>query len=602
MIPTSTPSDSVDLRKGNGTASAKPARFPLVTLPPRLPQRRHRPAQSNVPNDRSLRDLLREIAARHVAEERIVPPLALDELREHAEQVRKRADADLIYRDYIAIIVSNEAWRETLAQIPYNRRLLLLPKCLRCEPCCPASFDEFGLVCQGCGACPIHHLTAEAERLGYAVLVAEGSVIVTKMIETKGIEGIVGVSCLNVLEKCFPHMEATSIPGVAIPLLQDGCADTTVDLDWVWDVIHLTAEDRTYRLDLDTIKRDVQSWFTRESLGRIMGPAEGKTEEIAHDWLARSGKRWRPYLTTCVHVTLQGDACPGRFSIPPDLKKLAVAVECFHKASLIHDDIEDGDDLRYGERTMHVEHGLPVALNVGDFLLGEGYRLIGELRGDPQIRVDMLRTAADGHLTLSRGQGAELFWTRHPRPLATLEVLDIFRQKTAPAFEVALRLGAFYGGAGQDVHDVLQRYSESLGIAYQIRDDLEDYTGDGNSDDLRDLRPSLVLAIAHKRAAEGAESDLITSLWTRTCSGRAVVDEVRRIIATRGVTDLVGELQEAYKEQAIRSLRPLENPTLKGLLRRVAGKIFGGNLIEGYCSEFEARNAAGSKVSAEPAT
>ena len=50
---------------------------------------------------------------------------------------------------------------------------------------------------------------------------------------------------------------------------------------------------------------------------------------------------------------------------PFGLKKLAIAVECFHKASFVHDDIEDADDLRYGERTLHAEHGIPVALNVG---------------------------------------------------------------------------------------------------------------------------------------------------------------------------------------------------------------------------------------------
>ena len=69
-----------------------------------------------------------------------------------------------------------------------------------------------------------------------------------------------------------------------------------------------------------------------------------------------------------------------------------MAVECFHKASLIHDDIEDGDDRRYGQPALHTEHGVPVALNVGDFLLGEGYRLIGEIEVDDATKVAMLQT------------------------------------------------------------------------------------------------------------------------------------------------------------------------------------------------------------------
>ena len=77
------------------------------------------------------------------------------------------------------------------------------------------------------------------------MLVAEGSAIVMALIQTGKIDAIVGVSCLSVLERAFPYMEAAAIPGVAIPLLQDDCKDTAVDIDWVWDVIHLTSDDRT---------------------------------------------------------------------------------------------------------------------------------------------------------------------------------------------------------------------------------------------------------------------------------------------------------------------------------------------------------------------
>jgi geranylgeranyl diphosphate synthase type II len=80
----------------------------------------------------------------------------------------------------------------------------------------------------------------------------------------------------------------------------------------------------------------------------------------------RAGKRWRPLLTVAAYQAMSDT--PGK-PIPTDLMKLAVAVECFHKASLIHDDIEDGDATRYGEKTLHEEHGLAVALNVGDLLI-----------------------------------------------------------------------------------------------------------------------------------------------------------------------------------------------------------------------------------------
>ena len=467
-----------------------------------------------------------------------------------------------------------------------------MPKCLRVEKHCPAPFDEFGLLCKECGLCSIQDLTAEAERLGYAALVAEGSAIVTKMIETGRVEAIVGVSCLNVLEKSFPHMEAAAVPGIAIPLLQDDCINCTVDLDWVWDVIHLTADDKAWRLDLDGLKQTVRMWFELPALDELLGPSQDTTERIARVWLARSGNRWRPYLATCVHVALE---CNGRDVEPTlseDLRKLAVAVECFHKASLIHDDIEDGDSERYGRPTLHVEHGEAVAINVGDFLLGEGYRLIASLDALPATVVAMLQIAAQGHVTLSRGQGTELSWARAPEPMDSVQVLKIFKQKTAPAFDVALQLGALFGGADQQVRDVLGEYSESIGIAYQVKDDLDDFTGETDSNDLRDLRPSLILAIARKRARGDAERALIDSMWRREVVFDGVADDVHRILRERGVVEKATELLEAYEEQAVRSLRFLQNATLKGLLRRVVGKIFPRTLIEGYCSEFEARNAA----------
>ena len=528
--------------------------------------------------------------------------MPMDELREHAAELREIAGLDPVYDDYVAVLLNNESWRDTLARIPYDRRLLLIPKCLRVEEHCPAPFDEFGLLCKECGLCSIQDFTIEAERLGYAVLVAEGSAIVRSMIETGKIEAVVGVSCLNVLEKSFPHMEAAAVPGIAIPLLQDDCINCTVDLDWVWDVIHLSAADQTYRLDLDGLKEEVQGWFDRPALERTMGAPQDPTAELAVDWMSRAGNRWRPFLATCVHVALTCDGLDTEPEFTEDLEKLAVAIECFHKASLIHDDIEDGDRKRYGKPTLHAEHGDAVAINVGDLLLGEGYRLISELSEavPAETRVRMLRLAAEGHVTLSRGQGRELAWARDPDPLNSVDVLRIFREKTAPAFDAALRLGAHLAGARDEVHEVLSTYSESIGIAYQIKDDLEDFTGQGDSNDLRDLRPSLLLAIALKRAREGDERGVVESLWRKQTCYEDVREVFDTLLLERGVVEKAVELKGAYEEQAVRALRFLDNATLKGMLRRVVGKIFPRTLIEGYCSEFEARNAAGGEARATP--
>src|SRR5213594_2302172 len=358
-----------------------------LAIPRPVPVQRFRPPKNNVPQTPIERSHILNVIRNYVAEFNPVPPLPIEQLKEHADKVVEMLRCDGIYRDYVGVLLNNELWREQLASVPYERRLLLLPKCLRVEAKCPALFDEFGLLCKQCGLCTIQDLQNEAEKLGYAVLVAEGSAIVMSLIQTGKIEAIVGVSCLPVLERAFPYMEAAAIPGVAIPLLQDDCIDTTVDLDWIWEYIHLTSEDRTRRLDLGALRDEVEFWFGPASLDLVMGNAEGETERIARDWLQRAGKRWRPFLTVAAFQALRDT--PGA-ALPQDLRKIAVAVECFHKASLIHDDIEDGDALRYGEKTLHEEHGVPVALNVGDLLIGEGYRLIGACQASSEQKSAML--------------------------------------------------------------------------------------------------------------------------------------------------------------------------------------------------------------------
>jgi geranylgeranyl pyrophosphate synthase len=569
-----------------------------LTIPRPVPVQRFRPPKKNVPQTPIERSHILNVIRHYVAEYNPVPPVPLEELKVHADRVVEMLRCDPIYRDYIGVLINNEMWRETLAAVPFERRLLLLPKCLRVESKCPAPFDEFGLLCKQCGLCSIQDLQTEAERLGYAVLVAEGSAIVMSLIQTGKIEAIVGVSCLSVLERAFPYMEAAAVPGVAVPLLQDDCIDTTVDMDWIWDYIHLTSDDRTRRLDLSALREEVEFWFTPASLDLVLGTAEGETEKIGREWLARAGKRWRPFLAVAAFQALrETHGAP----LPDDVRKIAVAVECFHKASLIHDDIEDNDALRYGEKTLHEEHGVAVALNVGDLLIGEGYRLIASCNISAEQKAEMLRVAAEGQRQLCRGQGAELCWMRTPGQLSSTQVLEIFRSKTAPAFEVALRLGALYAGLEQheEVGDVLGAYSEALGIAYQIRDDLSDLGKKGDTNDIAGMRPSLLLAVASERA-HGDQKAILEELWRRKAGVNS--EQIEALYLELKADERARLLLETYKEEAVRSLRDLDNPSLKGLLRRVIGKIFNDTEIKGWCKEFEAKQRAnGTPAAAEAA-
>ena len=571
--------------------------LPILTLPRAVPVQRERQPKENIPQTRAQRESIRARLRQYVVDAKLVAPLSIADLRKHAQKCVQEQELAAIYTDYVGVLLNSEVWRDQLARVPYQRRLLLLPKCMRIEDKCPAPFDEFGLLCKQCGLCTIQELQEEAERLGYAVLVAEGSALVMAIIETGKIDAIVGVSCLSVLEKAFPYMESAAIPGVAIPLLQDDCKDVTVDLEWIWETIHLTSDDTTYRLNLDSLRGDVKEWFSDDSLEEIMGPAPTQTEKIARAWLAKNGKRWRPFLTACVWKSMVEDSDTP---VPLSLKKLAVAAECFHKASLVHDDIEDNDDFRYGEPSLHSEQGVAVALNVGDLLLGDGYALIADCDLTAQQRIAITRVAASGHRTLCLGQGAEFQWAKCPGPLSCAEVLDIFRKKTATAFEVALQFGALAAGCEPKVCGIISRFSDALGIAYQIRDDLEDMTSSDSLSDLEAMRPSLPLALLHERVRGQAQHrQLVDRAWRKQCSATELA-EVEKLFAEYQIADRCKVLQESYKEEAIRCLTELENPSVKGLLRRVISKIFTVE-VKDWCSEFETRNAASRSPSPQVA-
>src|SRR5262245_24018971 len=130
----------------------------LSTRPLRiLPVMPERPPQANIPQTLREREHVRATVERYVEinRETLVPPFVMDELKQHADAVVALAGIDPLYRDYTGVLLNNEVWSEHLATVPFDRRLLLLPKCMRVEDKCPAPFDEFGLLCKQCGLCTI---------------------------------------------------------------------------------------------------------------------------------------------------------------------------------------------------------------------------------------------------------------------------------------------------------------------------------------------------------------------------------------------------------------------------------------------------------------
>ncbi len=523
-----------------------------------------------VPPSRDEREMVRRAVREYVDETQLEAPFTTNNLLERAGIIARRWGFSPSYSKFVAILISNAVWKDRVSEVPYNKRILFLPQCVRPADECPAEVDAFGVKCQSCGRCSIGRLQQIALDLGYVVLVAEGTSVVTQMLLSGKIEAVIGVSCIAVLEKAFPYMAAGAIPGLAFPLLRDGCEDTELDEGWVLDAINLRSQKAIAARDIsiDDLRDTVAHWFEPEPLDQLLDRTHTETEEIGIQWLSRGGKRWRPLLAASAFKALTG--------IDPTtdqrIQKIAIAVECFHKASLIHDDIEDDDDSRYDQPTLHVQHGMPVALNVGDYLLGEGYRLIAECGAKADATARMLRVAARGHRDLSLGQGDELWWTHEPGPLTVEQVIETFRRKTAPAFEVALTLGALCGGADNRMCDVLNRFSEKLGIAYQIQDDLDDYKHSELKSDIDAMRPSLLVALCY----QAADDDLISRMekaWQEHRSLNGLSHEVQQSIVTLDIPRAAEDMLEDYRDQALAELDSLNEAGLRLLLGRLTGKI-----------------------------
>lgn len=315
---------------------------------------------------------------------------------------------------------------------------------------------------------------------------------------------------------------------------------------------------------LGSMQREVASWFEPAALDDLLGAATSQTERIARGQLA-CGHRWRPMLTAvAARCGLQRPAAAS-------LRRAGVAVECLHKASLVHDDIADGDDIRYGRPALHRQHGAAIALNVGDLLIGDGYRLLSEAPWPDATRLEAIQVAAGAHRRLCLGQGSELWALRAGRPTATRQVLDAFAGKTAPAFDLALQLGAVLCRADAATRHSMSRLSEAMGVAYQIRDDLEDLRPQADGDPRR-LRASLPLALAMERA-DGESRRVLESLWHE---GRPAPPcrQVREIVAASGAIGEAEKMLATYVEQAHRCLARPElaaiAPLLGGVMMQLA--------------------------------
>ena len=566
-----------------------------------------------------MRDRCRDVASRLDR----ANPLTKDQMETVARELLAEADLPEGYLGWTMVILSSEYWKDALSAVPPSRRLFLLPHCLKHAEGCPAQYDQFGLNCKECGACSIADYRGLAEQMGYRVLVAEGSPVVMKIIVGGYVDAVVGVACLNVLEKAIDKVLLAGIPCMAVPLLSSDCRNTKVDPQWVNEMIRTphkpaAATARSYV----HLLRDASSMFDGQRLEQIAprlrqsinagndigteidkqaetiedqirgGDAIAATERIGYEFLRHGGKHSRPFITLAAYDAMTGGDCTGPngesavAAIPVTVRRAAASIETFHKASLVHDDIEDDDAVRYGRPTVHRQFGRSTAINVGDYLIGLGYRLLSmptdDPRSDAAAQIDVLSNLSWAHMRLSEGQGAELLWRdQRGRQLSVIDAMKIYALKTSPAFEAALYSGIRLGLADQrcvlgnsdgaasgavdsnsdgaaDIGafgEAIRTFSRNLGVAFQILNDIKDHFGDDANKghaagDLLGGRPTLLWALA----LDGSnQTDRQTLLTLHDSSDRSDAEKVatgRRLYDRAGVIDTALRLVDKHQQRA----------------------------------------------------
>lgn len=279
--------------------------------------------------------------------------------------------------------------------------------------------------------------------------------------------------------------------------------------------------------------------------------------EVANHLISSGGKRLRPMLTLATSA-LCGYSGEGHV-------KLAASVEFMHTATLLHDDVVDESDLRRGKVTARIRWGNEASVLVGDFLLGQAFKMMVEV-GSLQA-LDILSTAAS---VIAEGEVAQLAAAKN---IQTDEAayLHIIRGKTAELFAAACEVGPVIAGCRKDRQAVCRDFGMNLGIVFQLIDDVLDYGGSSVQlgknvgDDFREGKITLPVILAYGRGTE-AERDF----WKRTLQegNRREGDLEEALVILSRHTALEDTLQRAksYGEQARAALVGFPETPLKSAL------------------------------------
>lgn len=284
------------------------------------------------------------------------------------------------------------------------------------------------------------------------------------------------------------------------------------------------------------------------------------------DLLDRGGKRFRPALTFL--------ACECVGGKKGDAAGAAAAIELLHNMTLVHDDIEDQSELRRGKPCIHKIYGVPNAINAGDAMLIKVFEIANSSNIPAERCQRLVAKIADRAYGITWGQAFEFsMWKR--KNFTEDDVIRLLRYKTGALTGLSTEGGAIAGGGSQEQLEILGEFGETVGVAFQIVDDLLNVTGDVKEygkeigGDIREGKKT-ILAAHLLKAASPQDKKVFGRLLGKKNVKKNEIRKVIGLYEKYGSTEYAKTQAEAFLEKAMKALNRLPPSEARNSLSSIA--------------------------------
>ena len=272
------------------------------------------------------------------------------------------------------------------------------------------------------------------------------------------------------------------------------------------------------------------------------------------------GKRIRPLI-----VLLSARACGA--SDLDRIVKAAAMIEFIHTATLLHDDVVDNSDSRRGIKTAHQSFGNESTILVGDFLYSRAFQIMVQIN-----HMGIMEVMSDATNTIAEGEVLQLINSGNPK-INKEQYLEVIYRKTGKLFEAAMVVGGLLSNQSQTVLTTLQLFGKELGMAYQIVDDVLDYSssfeimGKDVGDDLAEGKVTLPMIYTLERAMPGMQEMIGQAILNKDSKNADKI--IGSIQSTGSIASSVNDAKEKT-EFALHSIQSLDNSKYKTALTNLA--------------------------------